>query len=76
MTKIEPVDGGSNRGGQRGTETDPSHRHERCSDDKPGRIDIAAPRVHPDTRAVVLYLSLTMFFLFLTLRVVESRRWK
>ena len=29
-----------------------------------------------DTRTVVLYLSLTMFFLFLTLRVVESRRWK
>ncbi len=29
-----------------------------------------------DTRPVVLYLSLTGFFLFLTLRVVESRRWK
>ena len=29
-----------------------------------------------DTRAVVFYLSLTFFFLFLTLRVVESRRWK
>jgi ABC-2 type transport system permease protein len=29
-----------------------------------------------DTRAVVLYVSLTLFFLFLTLRVVESRRWK
>jgi ABC-2 type transport system permease protein len=29
-----------------------------------------------DTRAVVLYLSLTLFFLFLTLRVIESRRWK
>jgi ABC-2 type transport system permease protein len=29
-----------------------------------------------DTRAVVLYLSLTAFFLFLTLRIVESRRWK
>jgi len=29
-----------------------------------------------DTRAVVLYASLTCFFLFLTLRVVESRRWK
>jgi len=29
-----------------------------------------------DTRAVLLYLSLTLFFLFLTLRVVESRRWK
>jgi len=29
-----------------------------------------------DTRPVVLYLSLTFFFLFLTLRVVESRRWK
>ncbi len=29
-----------------------------------------------DTRPVVLYLSLTVFFLFLTLRVVESRRWK
>jgi ABC-2 type transport system permease protein len=29
-----------------------------------------------DTRAVVLYASLTLFSLFLTLRVVESRRWK
>jgi ABC-2 type transport system permease protein len=29
-----------------------------------------------DTRSVVLLASLTFFFLFLTLRVVESRRWK
>jgi ABC-2 type transport system permease protein len=29
-----------------------------------------------DTRPVVFFLSLTAFFLFLTLRVVESRRWK
>ena len=29
-----------------------------------------------DTRAVVFYVSLTFFFLFLTLRAVESRRWK
>jgi ABC-2 type transport system permease protein len=29
-----------------------------------------------DTRPIVLYLTLTGFFLFLTLRVVESRRWK
>lgn len=29
-----------------------------------------------DTRAVTFYLSLTFFFLFLTLRAVESRRWK
>jgi len=29
-----------------------------------------------DTRPVVLYLTFTWFFLFLTLRVVESRRWK
>lgn len=29
-----------------------------------------------DTRPVVLYLSFTLFFLFLTLRIVESRRWK
>ncbi|MEI9959872.1 MAG: ABC transporter permease [Limisphaerales bacterium] len=29
-----------------------------------------------DTRTVVFYVSLTFFFLFLTLRVVESRRWK
>jgi ABC-2 type transport system permease protein len=29
-----------------------------------------------DTRAVLLLLSLTALFLFLTLRVVESRRWK
>ena len=29
-----------------------------------------------DTRTVLCQLSLTFFFLFLTLRVVESRRWK
>ncbi len=29
-----------------------------------------------DTRTVVFYASLTVLFLFLTLRVVESRRWK
>jgi ABC-2 type transport system permease protein len=29
-----------------------------------------------DTRPVVLYVSLTLLFLFLTLRIVESRRWK
>ena len=29
-----------------------------------------------DTRTVVFYLSLTFFLLFLTLRTVESRRWK
>jgi ABC-2 type transport system permease protein len=29
-----------------------------------------------DTRHVVFYVTLTFFFLFLTLRVVESRRWK
>ena len=29
-----------------------------------------------DTRPVVFYLSLTCLFLFLTLRTVESRRWK
>lgn len=29
-----------------------------------------------DTRPVVLYLSVTLFSLFLTLRVIESRRWK
>lgn len=29
-----------------------------------------------DTRPVVLLASMTLFFLFLTLRVVESRRWK
>lgn len=29
-----------------------------------------------DTRPVIFFLSLTFFFLFLTLRVVESRRWK
>jgi len=29
-----------------------------------------------DTRTAVLYVSLTLFFLFLTLRAVESRRWK
>jgi ABC-2 type transport system permease protein len=29
-----------------------------------------------DTRPVMLYVTLTLLFLFLTLRVVESRRWK
>ena len=29
-----------------------------------------------DTRAVVFYVTITFLFLFLTLRVVESRRWK
>jgi ABC-2 type transport system permease protein len=29
-----------------------------------------------DTRSVVLLVSLTLFVLFLTLRIVESRRWK
>ncbi len=29
-----------------------------------------------DSRVVVFYLSTSFFFLFLTLRVVESRRWK
>jgi ABC-2 type transport system permease protein len=29
-----------------------------------------------DTRAVVIYGTITLFFLFLTLRIVESRRWK
>jgi ABC-2 type transport system permease protein len=29
-----------------------------------------------DTRAVVIHLSLTVFFLFLTLRAIESRRWR
>ncbi len=29
-----------------------------------------------DTRNVVFYVSLTLFFLFLTLRAVESRHWK
>ena len=29
-----------------------------------------------DTRPIILYLSLSLFFLFLTLRIVESRRWK
>jgi len=29
-----------------------------------------------DTRSVIFYASLTLFFLFLTLRAVESRRWR
>jgi ABC-2 type transport system permease protein len=29
-----------------------------------------------DTRSIVFFVSFTLFFLFLTLRVVESRRWK
>jgi len=39
-----------------------------------GRLTTARGVV--DTRTVVFYLSLTFLFLFLTLRVVESRRWK
>ena len=29
-----------------------------------------------DTRSVVFLLSSSLFFLFLTLRIIESRRWK
>jgi ABC-2 type transport system permease protein len=29
-----------------------------------------------DSRRLMFYLGLTVFFLFLTVRVVESRRWK
>jgi ABC-2 type transport system permease protein len=29
-----------------------------------------------DVRTIIFYVSLTFFFLFLTLRVIESRRWK
>lgn len=29
-----------------------------------------------DTRVIVFYVTVTFFFLFLTLRVIESRRWK
>ena len=29
-----------------------------------------------DTRTVTFYVTATFFFLFLTLRAVESRRWK
>ena len=29
-----------------------------------------------DTRSIIFYVSLTFFFLFLTLRAVESRRWR
>jgi ABC-2 type transport system permease protein len=29
-----------------------------------------------DTRPIIFYLSTTCFFLFLTLKVVESRHWK
>jgi ABC-2 type transport system permease protein len=29
-----------------------------------------------DTRAIIFYVTTTLLFLFLTLRVVESRRWK
>ena len=29
-----------------------------------------------DTRPLVFYVSFTILFLFLTLKVVESRRWK
>lgn len=37
-------------------------------------LDLARGAV--DTRALIFYLSATFVFLFLTLRVVESRRWK
>ena len=37
-------------------------------------VDFARGTV--DTRALIFYLSTTFLFLFLTLRVVESRRWK
>ena len=37
-------------------------------------MDLARGAV--DTRALIFYLSTTFVFLFLTLRVVESRRWK
>ena len=33
-------------------------------------------RIQLSSRTVVFYLTATFFFLFLTLRVVESRRWK
>ena len=29
-----------------------------------------------DTRPIIFLVSLTLFFLFVTLRVIESRRWK
>ena len=29
-----------------------------------------------DTRHIIFYLSLTLVFLFLTLKSIESRRWK
>ena len=29
-----------------------------------------------DTRSVVFLISSSLFFLFLTLRIIESRRWK
>jgi ABC-2 type transport system permease protein len=29
-----------------------------------------------DTQSVMLFVSLTLFFLFVTLRIVESRRWR
>jgi hypothetical protein len=29
-----------------------------------------------DTRYIVFYVTSTIFFLFLTCRVVESRRWR
>jgi ABC-2 type transport system permease protein len=29
-----------------------------------------------DTRAVIFYVSATLVFLFLTLRAIESRRWR
>jgi ABC-2 type transport system permease protein len=33
-------------------------------------------RGNVDTRAVAYYLTLTVLFLFLTVKVVESRRWR
>ena len=39
--------------------------------------EIPAPlQVSFDTRPITFYASLTALFLFLTLKVVESRRWR
>jgi ABC-2 type transport system permease protein len=42
----------------------------------PLHFDRSFSRGIVDTRNVVLYVSLTLFFLFLTVRSLESRRWR
>ena len=40
------------------------------------RVETTTARGVVDTRPVVFLLTLTLFFLFLAVRIVESRHWK